>query len=275
MKPGIYRDVEENAYHAGTDEPSLSVSGAKVLIDCPARYHYQQSHRPQKREYDFGHAAHAKVLGVGLEIVAIPDDTLSATGSTGTKAAREFIDQARVDGKVPMKATELAVVDAMASAIESHADAVRLLSTGTPEMSFYWRCEETRVLCRGRADWVTTMGDRPVIVDYKTTTNASPDAFRWDAGKYGYHQQDAWYREGLTTLTGDAHAFVFIVQEKTAPYLVSVVELDDEARRIGHENNLTARRMFAEYTTTGTWPGFPGITRVAVPNARIKEMTHV
>lgn len=273
MKPGIYTDLDELDYHA---EPSLSVSGAKKILDCPARYRWERDNPPRKDTFDFGHAAHAKVLGVGLEIVTCPTDLLASNGAASTKAAKEWIAQARADGKIVMKAEDLAVIDAMAAKVEEHADAAALLAEGEPETSFCWRDEATGLLLRGRADWITTYGDVPVVVDYKTTTDANPDAFRWEAGRFGYHMQDAWYREGLDHLTGEAHGFVFIVQEKTAPYLVSVVELDDDARDVGAQRNAVARRLFQHCTATDTWPAYPGIARVSVPNARpAKEYINV
>lgn len=276
---GIYEGMDEALYHSGGgfDEPSLSVSGAKRLVKTsPAQWKYEQENRVEKKVWDFGHAAHTKVLGIGMEAVAIPEDLLAKNGAASTAAAKEWIDATRAEGKVPLKAAELAVVDAMALAIEANADAMELLATGTPETSMFWRDDETKVLLRGRADWRTVWRDVPVLVDYKTCEDPNPAEFRWDAGKFGYFQQDPWYREGIDLLTGLPHGFLFIAQAKAAPYLVSVIELDDDARAIGEHNNRVARRIYTECMTTGRWPAYEGITRVSVPNARpAKEYSNV
>ena len=272
-RTGIHAGVDEAEYHASE---GLSVSGAKRILDSPARYRWERDNPPQKSVFDFGHAAHKKVLGVGLEIVACPTDLLAKNGAASTAAAKEWIAAARAEGKVVLKAEEIATIDAMAAAIEDNPDAVALLTEGEPETSFSWTDEATGVLLRGRADWITTYGGVPVVVDYKTTTDANPESFRWEAGRLNYHMQDAWYREGLTHLTGEPHAFVFIVQEKTAPYFVSVVELDDDARDIGAQRNGVARRIYQHCLATDTWPAYPGIHRVSIPNARpAKEFTNV
>lgn len=266
MEPGIYEGIPDADYHAGTEEPSLSVSGAKQLLDSPARFTYQQEHRPRKKVFDFGHAAHAKVLGVGLEVVSVPAELCAKNGARSTAEARAFMAEAEAAGKVVLKPDEIAVVDAMAAALEDNRDAMALLREGTPEQSVYWRDPETRLLLRGRADWTTTVGGQPVIVDYKTCSNAKPSEFRWEAGRFGYPMQDSWYREGFEAVTGTPHGFLFLAQEKEPPYLSSVVELDEDAREIGAQRNGVARRLFAECMTTGTWPAYPGITRVSVPN---------
>ena len=276
MEVGIHDTVDELEYHAAEGEPSLSVSGAKRILDSPARFKWERENPPKKKVFDFGHAAHAKVLGVGLDIVTVPLDLCAKNGAWSTAEAKAFVAEAEAAGTVVLKPSEVEVVDAMAEALKSNTEAMRLLSQGTPEQSICWRDEETKLLLRGRSDWTTTLGDLPIIVDYKTCDDANPDRFRWEAGKWGYHQQDAWYREGYEILTGSPHGFVFIAQEKKAPYFSSVVEIDDEAREIGDQRNKVARRIFLDCMTRDEWPAFPGITRVSVPNARpAKEYTNV
>lgn len=271
-------DLDEALYHSGAwlDEPSLSVSGAKRILKSPALYKWEQENPPTRKVYDFGHAAHAKVLGVGLEVVTCPPDLLGSNGAASTTKAKEWIAAAKADGKVVLTAKELATVDGMATALEDHKEATELLSEGWAEQSLVWRDDETKILLRGRVDWLTEWHGIPLVVDYKTCDDPDPESFRWDAGKYGYVQQDPWYREGMEVITGKSHGFLFIAQSKVAPYLVSVVELDDEAREIGAQRNAVARRTFLECMTTGHWPAYPGITRISVPNARLaKEYTNV
>lgn len=268
MSVGFHPGLSDELYHSGAwlDEPSLSVSGAKRILETsPARFKWEQEHKPFKDAWDFGHAAHAKVLGVGMEVATIPADLLAKDGAASTKAAKEFVAQARADGKVPLKSQDVAVIDAMALALENHKHAARLLAGGTPEQSMAWRDPETLILCRGRMDWTTVWHDVPVIVDYKTTDDANPDEFRWAARRFGYHMQDSWYREMADDLTGTAHGFLFIVQEKEAPYLVSVVQLDDDSRARGHERNRQARALWLDCMTRDDWPAYPGITTINVP----------
>lgn len=274
--PGIFDGLDERAYHADpVRESSLSVTGAKRILDCPARFAWERDHRKEKRVFDFGHAAHAKVLGVGLGVEIVlttaKDGAKSEARDRRTKSAQDHEDDIRARGLVPLIRSEMDTVDAMAAALIGHPLAARLFRDGTSELSMFWRDEATKVMLRGRIDWLTTLGsDRPVVVDYKTIAGtADPDRFGWEAGKYGYHMQDCWYREGYGVLTGTDPAFTFVVQEKSPPYLVSVCELDDDAREVGAQRNRVARATYLDCMTRDEWPGYaPVVHPVSIPRAR-------
>jgi hypothetical protein len=264
----IYDGIPEDVYHSGEwlPEPSLSVSAAKRLLrTSPARFKWEQQNKPRKQAFDFGHAAHAKVLGVGAQVDVIPADLLSADGGVRSKAAKEWAAEREAAGVAWLKPADMDVIDAMATQLEEHATARALLTSGTAEQSLAYRDPETHILLRGRTDWLTTYRDTPVAVDYKTTDDANPDEFRWAARKFDYHMQDSWYREMLDALTGTPHGFLFIAQEKTEPYLVSVVQLDHESRERGHERNQRARAIWLDCMTRDEWPAHPGITTINVP----------
>ena len=77
------------------------------------------------------------------------------------------------------------------------------------------------------------------------------------AANFGYDMQAAWYMDAVTALgLADDPAFLFIFQEKTAPYLVTVCELDGEAIARGRRRNDRALEVFAECTATDTWPSY-------------------
>ena len=55
-------EVDETTYHA--DRGSLSSTGARKLLECPARFRHEQlSPPPAKGVFDFGKLAHKLVLG--------------------------------------------------------------------------------------------------------------------------------------------------------------------------------------------------------------------
>lgn len=249
---GVYADIPDHVYHS--DRGSLSSSGARKLLppSCPATFRYEQDNPPApKDEYDMGHAVHTLVLGVGAPIVRIDVDAWT------TKAAREQRDAARAEGKVPLKAADYDAAVAMANAVRRHPVAAMLLRDGVAEHSIYWRDSETGVMLRARPDWLprTGPGGRLVIVDYKTSTSASPDKFRSAAADYGYHQQAEWYRDGVAAVgMSEDPAFVFVVQEKKPPYLVSVVELDNDALMLGRRLNRRAIDTYAECVAADHWP---------------------
>lgn len=259
-RPGVYDDIPEALYHRDpVPGGSLSSSGARKLLapSCPALFRYEQEHKqPHKVVFDFGRAAHEEVLGVGsgIEVIDAPDYR--------KQDAQKARDAAYADGKTPLLPKDYKVVKAMAAELKRHPIAGALFQPGAglAEQSLFWKDPTTGVICRARFDWLPTQvkGKRLVIGDYKTCRSAAPAEIAKAVHEHGYHQQDDFYRRGARELgIGDKNtSFVFIFQQKTAPYLVTVVELDDEARRIGKERNDVALKTYKRCMETGVWPGF-------------------
>lgn len=257
-EPGVY-DLPAEAYHADPiPGGSLSSSGARRLLppSCPALFRHEQLHgRKPRRVFEIGHAAHALVLGTGSELVRVEADNWR------TKAAQEKAAEARGRGAVPLLPDEYAEVHAMAAALRAHPVASALFDPdhGRGEQVLAWRDAQSGIWRRAMLDWLPDPGaGRLIVPDYKTTTCAAPLELSKTVHKYGYHQQHAWYVDGAQALgLGDQDAaFVFVFQEKTAPYLVTVIELDALALRIGREMNRQAIEIYAHCSESGVWPGY-------------------
>lgn len=254
--PQIIRDLPDTTYHA--DQTSLSSSGARQLLDSPARYrHGQDNPREQTDAYRIGHAVHSLILGAGAPVVHVETD------SWRTKAAKEQRAEAETAGGIPLTTAEWEQVHAMRDAVLNIPDIANVLSDGEPELSLYATHEPTGVRMRARPDWY-----RPgLILDLKTTgTTADPYQFGKTAAQWGYHLQAAWYLETARLADLDAARFVFVVVEKAAPHLVSVVELDEHALATGWDEAETALRIYRDCTESGAWPGYPtDIVTTALP----------
>lgn len=255
-KPGLY-EIPEDQYHADPVPAelggSLSVTSAKKLLrpGGPAIFRYEREHpKPSTAEMELGTAAHKLALGVGQELRAI---------DARDKRARAWKDgeaEARAAGALPLLASEYATVQAMAAALREHPTASRLLEPGRGEheVSGFWEDKVYGIWRRCRFD---VLGNwRPLVVDYKTAADASPDGFARAVDKFRYDMQADWYSDAHHALCGDWPAFLFITQEKTPPYLVGVYQLDSEAMEAGHGGSEKAIRTYIECTETGTWPGY-------------------
>jgi hypothetical protein len=261
--PGFYPDIDEELYHR--DPSSLSHSGAKTLLKAPALFRWEQKHPVYKKVFDFGTAAHKKVLGVGAEIRVIPSDILASNGATSTTEAKAFIAKARAEGAVALKAGEAKQIDNMANELANHSLAMELFAEGEAEVSAYAPDPETGIIRRCRFDWLAPT----IAVDYKTAESADPAWFRRKAAEFGYHQQHPWYLDLAADLGHPAEAFVFIVQMKNPPYLVTAVELVHSAVARGRDLNRRALDLYRECVDTDTWPGFVPATefaRVDIPS---------
>jgi hypothetical protein len=264
-RPGLYPELTNEQYHADPVEGgSLSASGAKTILKAPAKFHYQRSHPVYKNEFDFGSVAHALALGdntVSIDVLDFKDRR-----TAGYKAAEEA---AREAGSVPILKKDYAVIEDMVTALHANQDAMDLLSIpGKPEQSAFWKDERTGIWRRARFDRLPS-SDSPIfaLVDYKTAASSDPDKFAKAAADFGYHMQAAWYCDAVRAL--DLHAdpaFVFVVQEKEPPYIVTVIQLTEAATDLGSRQNAKAIDRYIECTTSGIWPGYvEGVTHIELP----------
>lgn len=249
-EPGVYRGLDENEYHA--HQASLSVSGAKVLLDCPAKFDYQRRHpKPSTAAMNLGSAAHKLVLGVGAEIVEVDADDWR------TQAAKEARAEAEADGKLALLTKDHEMVQAMAARLRENKIADLVLGgEGEAEVSLF-SAHSSGVLRRGRIDWLPAPADRMIVADYKTAASAEPGAFAKSIMNFRYYMQAAWYSDLIVDLgLASSVAFLFVAQEKDPPYEVMICQLDADALAIGRHQNEMAIELFVECAERNEWPGY-------------------
>ncbi|SCX34490.1 PD-(D/E)XK nuclease superfamily protein [Mycolicibacterium fluoranthenivorans] len=259
---GLYSRIPENVYHG--DHTSLSSSGARTIFNTTPEQFLDERNEPRnpKPIYDFGHAAHKMVLGEGAQLVCV-DHADWRTNDAKAKRAKAY-----EEGKAPLLKKDIDLAQRMAGKVFQHKWASKLLARGNAEMSGYWHDDETRVRLRFRPDWIPELpSGRSMLVDYKTAKSAHPEKFKRHAGDFGYHCQAAWYLDGFAEVQGvDDAAFVFIVQEKTSPFSVSVVQLEPEDIERGRQQNRVAIDTYARCVESGEWPGYDELYTVGLPH---------
>ncbi len=251
-EPGFY-DLDEATYHAdkhlaSTLGRSLSSSGAKAILDCPARFAWQREHPVVKDAFDFGSVAHTLLLGLGEDIVVVD------AADWRTNAAKAQRDEARDAGQVPILVGDYARAVALVDAVKAHPVAGQIFdpSKGRAERSLYWIDDETGITCRGRIDWEMSNA----LIDLKTAITAAPQRFSRSLVDYGYALQAAWYQDGYEALTGERLPFVHVVVEKEPPHLVAVYQVDADALAFGAAKASDARHLYAECESNDEWPGY-------------------
>lgn len=240
--------------------PALSASIAHLLITKSALHawhahprlnpNYQQT---ESAEFDYGRAAHAVLLeGDESRLHVIEADDWRK------KDAKEARENARKAGKMPLLSRQIHKVRAMAKVAKEHvadSELAGIFEAGEPEKSLHW--EEVGIHCRARLDWLST--DRKLILDYKTSQNANPDAFiRGPLTNYGYDTQGAFYLRGNAATGGSAHAkYVWLVQEVEPPYVCSLVGMGPQMQEIAERKVDWARAIWQRCIQTGQWPAYP------------------
>jgi len=183
-----------------------------------------------------------------------------------TKAAK----LARIDayelGKTPMLQRDYdktVVMADIAKAYLARTELADLLENGLPEQTMIAQWNGTWL--RGRVDWLST--DRKVIMDYKTVgQSANPAEFaRGPMFKLGHDIQAATYQmlNGLTGGPKDA-AFVWLVQETTAPFACSLIGASPAVLDIGEAKLMTCIGEWEKGLKTGIWEGYG--TKTAYPD---------
>lgn len=258
FKPGIYDGVSNADYHR--DEALGSTSLKTLATKTPANYQHDKAHPKFSDAFTLGTAAHSLILeGDTSGIVVVEADNWLTKDAKAAKAA------ALAEGKQPLLTKEIEQVLAMTHAVMAHPEAWKLFKDHKAEQSVFWEEDGLALKCRPDA-WKPGL-----LIDLKTTVNADPNEFGKVAHSFGYHQSAAHYIDGVKAATGEELPFKFVLVEKTAPYLVSVVELDWEAIDIGRGLNDRAKRIYAECVESGTWPGYPTTEPVSLPNYAIYQ----
>ena len=261
--PGI--PIEE--YHKGL---AVSKSQLDQLAKSPA--HYLASLTTQRKEtaaMRIGSLFHGLVLEperVKIAVAPVCDKRTKDGKATWDAFCAENA------GAEIVTAEEGEMLTGMVASVRAHPAANALLSgPGIAEGSAYWVDEYSGELCRCRPDFYRQ--DLGIIVDLKSTEDASPKEFARSIAKYRYQVQSAFYQDGLEAATGEyVKGFIFVAVEKKAPFAVMVCQLDMqgfEAGRIAYKENLLA---LADCKASGKWPAYSDrVETISLPAWAAKE----
>lgn len=248
---------EEYRKHEGVSRSELFT----ILNKTPHHYKYMKEHPTEPTNaMIFGSAAHKFILereDFSKEYAVAP--VVDRRTKEGKERYNQFITES--EGKIVINQEDYFKILEMAMAIDSYPDAKTFL-TGSCEQSFFWRDEATGEMCKIRPDCLTTVAGKKYIVDYKTTDSCQDGHFERSAKKYGYQMQAGMYREGMFENTFDEYGFVFVAQEKTAPYAVRIYICSDGYMDEGFTQFREALGIYAECKYTDNWYGYEGCYNV-------------
>jgi hypothetical protein len=118
-----------------------------------------------------------------------------------------------------------------------------------------------------------------LILDIKTTDDASPHKWQWSAVDYGYHRQAWIYREAVERKELNSYRFIFAVVEKPKPSTrgipptVAIYELDKDTMWMGSDDTLGLIQEYERRTKENDWqqPYSNGIVPLRLPKRRVYE----
>ena len=258
---GIYQNLPSEQYFAAD---RINNSALKLINKTPL--HYKQSLEQQREE------TRAMMMGSAVHTAVLEPTTLLERYGVAprcdkrTKEGKQVWSDLESTGKIILSNDDFQMIDAISQSVKANETAAKLLSQGQAEMTVYTQING--IPAKARTDWY-----RPgIIVDLKTTDDASPIGFSRSCATYGYAQQAAWYLDCCEAEGLEAHTFIFIVVEKSAPYAVAIYELTPESVEFGRTQYHHALNKYKECTAINEWPGYSlDIVSLSLPAWSMKE----
>jgi exodeoxyribonuclease VIII len=261
---GIHNDVPESEYHA----PAFGVvskSALDAIVRSPAHYlHWHTTPREPTDAMLFGRAFHCAALEPERFATAYVVKPEFGDQRTPANKARRLEWEAQNAGSEAISAAWRDKALRMAEVLRAHPLVSRMLVGGQSEVTVTWRDEQTGLPCKSRADYYVPQ--RAMVVDLKSTADASPDAFRKSIANYRYHVQDALYRDAFRGAGAPIQHFVMVAVEKEGPHGVAVYSLDAESIAMGYGAARQGIDALAHAVKTDDWRGYPAqINTVELP----------
>jgi exodeoxyribonuclease VIII len=249
--------MDNATYHA---HPAVSKSHLDLVAKSPL--HYWARYIDPKRELP--DPTPAMRIGTALHTLVLEQDQFEERYITApqvdrrTKAGKEAWAEfeAEAGDRELIAADDRIQISRMAEAVWAHPAAAALLHwEGKAETTHMWTDPATGLDCKCRPDWLTN--DGRLIVDLKTTEDASPAGFRKSIGAFRYHVQSSWYLDGVQAATGcRPEQFLFLCVEKKPPYAVAVYAAAPVIVTIGAETAARDLDVLATCKQACAWPGY-------------------
>ena len=250
---GVHPNIPAAEYHQWRAlSRSILEAGRKSMSHLKLRLDTPRADTPALL---LGRAVHAAVL----EPEEFQDKYGFVNADRRTKAGKELWERAvaKYGVEYVLKESDYNLCTSMRDGVWNCETARGLLgSEGDTELSLVWSDAESALTCKARYDRVSWKIAGGTVVDYKTTRDASRDAFERAIFAYGYHRQAGMYREAARACGVSLKHYAIIAQEKEPPYAVAVYRLADAAIDAGWEQIRPILKDAAYCTASGVWPGY-------------------
>jgi len=246
----IFLDMPNETYHSAN---GISKSNLDKMHISPLHYKtYKDTPQEDTEALLFGRAYHTMIgqpeLFDGEFAIAPKCDRRTKQGKADYES---FLLEA--GNKTILSEKDFDKLCKMKEAFYQHPIAPKLIDGGIFETSIFWDNKDLDIRCKCRPDCI----NNDYIIDFKTTESSNPDEFMKSAYKYRYYAQSDWYQEGYKAAYGKRpKGFIFIAQEKTAPFAVTVFEADWYFTKLGEIENLEDARKFSNCVHSNKFYGY-------------------
>ncbi|MGG7049092.1 MULTISPECIES: PD-(D/E)XK nuclease-like domain-containing protein [unclassified Campylobacter] len=236
-------------YHARAE---ISKSDLDLLAKSPL--HLKLKHelkREQTPSLLLGSVVHKLVLeplDFGNEFAIEP--TCDKRTKDGKAQHEQFMQN--LGDKTPISAELLATAEQIANSVNSMPETAPFLQDGKAEQAYFSEIDEVAVKCK--PDFYNEkLG---LIVDLKTTSDASAVGFAKSVASFNYHIQAAFYTDVMASLGREVNKFLFIAVETKAPFMVGFYELDEVALDLGRKRYQELLELYKFCSGNNEWWGY-------------------
>lgn len=237
-------------YHA---LEALSASGISKLLRSPAHYHvWRTAPRAATPAMAFGTVVHALVLEPHRAAPVAITPACERRSNADKAIWAEF--ESNLNGRVPLKQDEFDRAQRVRDAVWANAGARAFLEGIASEVSISWRDDQFDISCKARLDALRAgLG----IVDLKTTSEATPEAFARAVAHFFYHAQAAHYWRAVEhPLHASPPFFAWIAIETAPPFGSRCYTIEPPALRLGGDLADRAASSYAAAFRNARWPGY-------------------
>lgn len=233
--------------------------------------HADRQERRQSKEQRFGELAHCAVLEPERYAKRYYHAPKLDRRKTEDKKEAERLALAH-HGLTEVDYETAYQVKSVAAAVSEHPVVQAYLTKRSKrELTVVWKDEHSQVLCKGRLDAYDE--EAALIIDLKTTKDASPKNFTKSVWQYGYYRQAAWYRDGLRALGKPAQHCLVIAVEKAEPYAVCCYRVLDSVLDLAKKQNQELLHEYGRCKRQNVWPGYPEeVLDIGIPAWGLKEL---
>lgn len=250
-KPGVHRDLPYDQY---ASIPALRATTLIDVLKAPAYAKYRMANPEETTALRTGNATHSAILEADTfeaRYAVAPHFDLRRTAD---KAAKLDWEAQNAD-KLQISAKEYEQACYLRDSVYRHPLARAILAAkGLREVTLVAQAEHG--LEKARPDMLIDFDGVPTMVDLKTCADASPEGFARSIAQFGYAVQSAFHLRVADAVAPIPRRYLYLCVEKVAPYLVSVLALDDAFRAAGERGMKKALQLYVEAERTGIWRGY-------------------
>jgi len=253
FKTGWYPGTSNHDHHRGIYRSCIGSSFLKTFADrSPAHAKEAVDHQTEPTPaMNIGSAFHSIATGAPEEVAVIPADINRRTKDGKEEYAAFELDA--VGKYIISKADHINILE-MVGALERHPIAKNLMKFKDREVTGIFSDFGTDLWCKIRPDLIDH--EQKIIVDLKSTVDASYDKFNRDIFKFGYHVSAAWYKYGAEQITGNRYAFIIVAVEKTPPYGINCFNIGGLAVRKAWDKISNVMGDLADCVKDDKWPNY-------------------